>query len=167
MPLARIRRLLADGGATRLAAEHPLWELSAPWWPFGRRARRFDGIQVEILQAGSTLPGQAHLVIDESPQDYDVGGSWTHAHTRTFRIPEDCDLAVLNQRVLLLGGWAVYVAYEALDPSVIPDAFRTRPDQVATFAKAHSIPLLVQAFHDNDPWRLWVAEVDAPQEAAA
>ncbi len=167
MSLARIRRLLADAGARRFSADHPLWELASPWWPFWRRAHRFESLRVEILQAASTIPGSMHLVVDENPQAFDVGGYWAHAHARTFRVPHDCDLTALNERVLEAGDWTLYAGHEALDPETIPDLFRAGPDPFATFALAHAVPLVVQAFHDNDPWRLWVDEVDAPQEAAA
>ncbi len=167
MPLARIRRLLADGGAARLSAQHPFWELASPWWPFWRRAKRFEALQVEILLAGSTLPGPAHLVTDVNPQAFEVGGAWAHAHVSTYRIPPDCDLAVLNERVLRSGGWRFYASHDALDPDAIPDAFTARPEQMAVFAVAHQVPLLVEAFPGNDRWRLWVEEVDTAQEAAA
>ena len=167
MPLARIRRLLADGGAKRLSAQQPFWELASPWWPFWRRARRFEALQVEILIAGSTLPGPAHLVTGENPQAFDVGGAWAHAHVSTYRVPPECDFAALNDRVLRSGSWCFYASHEALDPQAIPDAFSARTDQIATFAAAHQVPLLVQASPGNDRWRLWVEEVDTAQEVAA
>ena len=167
MPLARIRRLLVEGGAKRLSADYPLWELSPPWWPFWRRAHRFEALQAEILAALSTLAGVAHLVIDLNPQDFDVGGTWTHAHKGTFRVPEDCDPAALNARVLAVGHWSLYASYEPVDPELIPDAFTVRPDQVAVFALTHSVTLLVQSSSGNASWRLWVEAVETPQEAAA
>lgn len=67
-----MQQLLADAGAKRLTPEVPVWHLSAPWWPFSRRARTFVELRIEILAGAIALPGPTHLVMDESPQEYDV-----------------------------------------------------------------------------------------------
>lgn len=167
MPLDRIRRLLAEGGARTLSEDHRLWELACPRWPFWRHARRFVRLQVEILEEAMQLPGPALLVIDDNPQRFDVGGLWTHAHTRSYRVPAECRVRALNAQVLSPGDWILYTSHEAIDPEHVPDAFQVRPDQMAAFAVAHSIPLFIQAAAGNDPWRLWVEEADAPQKAVA
>ena len=167
MSLTLVRRLLGEGGAKRLSVEHPLWELSAPWWPFSRRARRFASLQAEILDAGLAISESLYLVADENPQEFDVGGTWAHAHRRTWLIPNDCDTRALLVQVLEAGDWSIYASDEALDPRVIPDAFQVAPIQVANFSAVHSVPLLVQAFHDSNPWRLWVENLTSWREAAA
>jgi hypothetical protein len=167
MSLVAIRRALLELRARRLSAEDPVWELSGPWWPFSRRARRFETVRVEILEAARALTEPLYLVIDENPQEFDVGGSWAHAQSRTWVVPEGCDLAVLGRRVLEQGDWAMYCRVEPVLPDEIPDSFRKPPAELADFAAGHSIPLLIQAFHDNDPWRLWVEEVSSQREAAA
>ncbi len=165
MSLTRVRRLLEAGGAKRLSAEHPLWELAAPWWPFSRR--RFAGLQAEILDAGLAVSGPVYLVIDGNPQAFEVGGTWAHAHHRTWSIPDDCDTSALVARVLEAGDWSIYASYDPLDPGAIPDAFEVAPRQLANFSLAHSVPLLVQARHDSNPWRVWVENVASQHEAAA
>jgi hypothetical protein len=167
MPLAKIRRLVAEGGGRRLSPGQPLWELSAPWWPFSRRARRFEQLRIEILEDARALAGSAYLVIDENPQEFDVGGSWAHAHTNTWTLPDVCDLARLEARLLVQGDWSIYTGFEPIDPAIIPGTFVVEAHQVASFSMAHGVPLLIQAFHDNDPWRVWVEDVRDQQEAAA
>jgi len=167
MSLVAIRGALLEARARRLSREHPVWELSAPWWPFSRRARRYEAVLVEILEAAVALPSPVYLVSDENPQEYEVGGSWAHAQARTWVVPDGCDLAALQQRVLLPGDWSLYARPDPVEPDLLPDAFRLRPSEVADFAVAHGVPLLIEAFHDNDPWRLWVEEVRSLREAAA
>lgn len=167
MPLGRIRRLLAEGGAQALSRDHRLWELACPRWPFWRRSSSFVRLQVEILEEAMKLPGLAHLVIDDNPQRLDVGGVWSHAHTRTYRVPHECNVRTLNERVLSAGEWTLYACHEPIDPEHVPNAFQVRPDQMAAFAVAHSIPLLIEAAPGNAPWRLWVEEADPPQRAVA
>ncbi len=167
MSLALVRRLLEAGGAKSLSVDHPLWELAAPRWPFSRRARRFASLQAEILDAGLAISGPLYLIVDENPQEFEVGGTWAHAHRRTWLIPDDCDTSALLARVLEPGAWSIYASYEPLDPDAIPDAFEVSPRQVANFSLAHSVPLLVQASHDSGPWRVWVENVTSQHEAAA
>lgn len=167
MSLDAVRRVLAEAGAKRLSSEHPVWELSRPWWPFSRRARRFEGLLLEILDAAVSLQGPLFLVIDENPQEFDIGGSWSHAGAGTWRVPDSCDLSALLSRVLEAGVWSLYSSHEAALQEQIPDAFREHPREVASFARSHGVPLFVQAFRDNDPWRLWVEDVRSQQEQAA
>ena len=167
MSLQLIRQLLETGGARRLSAEYPLWELSAPWWPLSRRARRLGGLQAEILGAGLSIPGSLYFVSDKNPQEFDVGGTWAHAHRRTWSIPDDCDLRALLGRALEAGDWTIYSRHEALDPEAIPDAFEVAPGQVANFSLAHAVPLLVTALQGNRRWKIWVENVSEQHEAAA
>ncbi len=167
MSLTAVRRALAEAGAKRLSPEHSVFELSRPWWPFSRRARRFEDILFEILEAAASLQAPLFLVIDENPQEFDIGGSWSHAGAGTWRVPASCDFEALLSRVLEAGDWSLYSSHEAVLPERIPDAFQVRPSEVASFARAHGVPLLVQAFHDNDPWRLWVEDVSSQQKQAA
>ena len=166
MSLGRVRRLLEVGGAKRLSVDHPLWELSAPWWPFFPSARRFASLQAEILDAGLVI-GSLYLVTDENPQEFDVGGTWAHAHRGTWSVPTNCDAGALLSAVLEPGGWSIYASYEALDPAAIPDIFEAAPSQAANFSLAHAIPLLVQALRGNRCWRVWVENVTGQHEAAA
>lgn len=122
---------------------------------------------MEILELARRLPGGVYLVTEENPQEYDVGGSWAHAHHSTWALPVDCNLEALLARVLLIGDWRLYASHEPIDPASIPSVFAVSPSQFANFAFAHSVPLLVEAFHDDDPWLLWVEEVRGLQEAAA
>ena len=151
----------------RLSSEHPVWELSAPWWPFYRRARRYEAVLVEILEAGAALPSPTYLVTDKNPQEYEVGGSWAHAQARTWVVPDACDLRALHQRVLEPGDWTLYCRSDAVEPDRIPDTFDVPPSETAGFGTAHGIPLLIQAFEGNDPWRVWVEDVSFQHEAAA
>jgi hypothetical protein len=165
--LPEIRRALLEARARRLSSEHPVFEVSAPWWPFSRRARRYEAIRVEMLEAAARLPSPAYLVIDENPQEYDVGGAWAHAQANTWVVPEGCKLGVLQDRVLGPGGWTLYCRSEPVEPDRIPDFFRVPPSEIASFATSHGIPVVIEAFYDNDPWRIWVEDVSARQRAAA
>jgi hypothetical protein len=124
-------------------------------------------VRVEILELAVGLPGPAYLVTDENPQEYEVGGSWAHAQARTWGVPDACDLSALQQRVLAPGGWTLYCRPEPLEPDRIPDIFSAAPSETADFAIARGVPVFVQAFHDNDPWRVWVEDVSSQREAAA
>ena len=108
-----------------------------------------------------------YLVIDENPQEYEVGGSWAHAQARTWAVPDACNLVALQQRVLSPGDWTLYCRPEPVEPGRIPDVFKVPSSETADFAIACGVPLLVQAFHANDPWRLWVEDVSSQREAAA
>jgi hypothetical protein len=165
--LAAIQRALLEARARRLSSEHPVWEVSAPWWPFSRRARRYEEVLVEMLAAAARLPSRAYLVIDENPQEYDVGGAWAHAQLNTWVVPEGCDLGVLQDRVLGPGGWTLYCRPEPVEPDRIPDFFRALPSEIASFATALGIPVAIEAFYDNDPWRVWVEDVSERMRAAA
>ena len=167
MSLVAIRNALLEVGATRLSREHPVWEVSAPWWPFSRRARRHEAVRLEMLEASVALASPTYLVVGENPQEYDVGGSWAHAQARTWVVPEGCSVEALQSELLMLGDWALYTCPEPVDPDEIPDLFRTEAPEVAEFATAAGVPLLMEAFHDNDPWRIWLEEVSTQREAAA
>jgi hypothetical protein len=141
--------------------------LSAPWWPFSRRARTFALLQIEILAEAIALPGPTHLVTDESPQEYDVGGVWAHAGERTWPIPAAVETRELFERVLVAGDWCIYACPRPVDAAAIPDGFRVEASELAEFALSHAMSFLAQAFHDNDPWRVFVESVEYERRAAA
>ena len=141
--------------------------MKSPWWPFSRRARRFAALQTAIVENAFALPGPSFLVFDENPQEYDVGGPWAHAGERTWSIPPDCDVDALLSRALSVGGWCIYTCPRALDASALPDAFGAEPAVVEAFALSHAVPFLAQAFHDSDPWRVFVENVPSQHRAAA
>lgn len=167
MSLDAVRRALAEARARRLSVEHPVWELARPWWPFSRRARRFEGLQIEILLAAASLEAPLFLVSEENPQGFGLGGPWAHAHAETWLVPPACDFSALRSQVLSGGDWTLYSSHEAVSPEQIPDVFRVAPSEVASFALARGVPLLVQAPRAGDPWRVWVEDVSSQQEQAA
>ena len=167
MSLSRLRNLLGEAGARRLAPGLPVWHLEAPWWPFSRRARRFAALQTEILEVAVALPGPTFLVCRENPQEYEVHGPWTHAGDDTWHVPASCPVATLHQSLLIEGGWWIYCAPRVVDAATLPDAFRVEPADLVEYAMSHAMPFLSQAFLDDDPWRVFVEPVEGQQRIAA
>ena len=166
-PFERLHRLLSEAGARRMAPELPVYELAVPWWPFSKRARRFENLRIEILETALALSGPGFLASDEALDDYDVGGVWSQVVRDTWQVPDGVDLRALLHGPLRLGGWTLYTGAHPVTLEKLPDAFAISAIELADFATSHAIPFFLQAFQDDDPWRLFVELGSGEQQLAA
>lgn len=154
-------------GADPLSTAYPVWELARPRFPFSRRARRFHETQARVLVAIRALPWTPFLRTAQAPRDRGLTGSWQLAARETWVIPIDENSADLLAKLLFLGGWTLYLAADPVPPRSLPDCFRTPPLELSDFVESHGIPVLVEAYRDNNPWRLVVAPAAVPGVVAA
>jgi hypothetical protein len=52
-------------------------------------------------------------------------------------------------------------------PERLPNVFHGPPDETVAFVESHGIPVLIDAWHDNDEWRVVVEPSAVPGLAAA
>ena len=165
--LARLSQLLDSVGAHPLSAAYPVWELARPRFPFLRRARGFPAIQTRVLDAIRALPWAAFLRTAETPRRRGLAGSWQRAARETWVLPADESSPDLLEKLLFLGDWTLYLAVDPVPSISLPDCFRSTPLELSNFVESHGIPVLVQAYRGNNPWRLVVEPAAVPGAAAA
>jgi hypothetical protein len=120
-----------------------------------------------VLAAIRALPWTPFLRTVESPREHGLTGSWQLAARETWVIPTDENSPDLLATFLLPGGWTLYLAVDPIPPTSLPDCFRTPPLELSDFVESHGIPVLVEAYRDNNPWRLVVAPAAVPGVVAA
>ena len=120
-----------------------------------------------MLAAIRALPWTPFLRTIESPRDHGLTGSWQLAARETWVIPMDENSPDLLAMFLFLGGWPLYLAVDPIPHRSLPDCFRTPPLELSDFVESHGIPVLVEAYHDNNPWRLVVEPAAVPGVVAA
>jgi hypothetical protein len=160
--LAQLGQLLESVGAHPLSAAYPVWELARPRIPFSRRARRFSEAQPRVLDAIRALPWVPFLRTAEAPREHGLTGSWQLAARETWLLPADENSGELLGKLLFLGDWTLYLAVDPVPATSLPDCFRSTPFELSSFVESHGIPVLVEAFHDNNPWRLVVELAAVP-----
>lgn len=167
MTLARIQALLEAGGARRSSIAHPIYELSRPFSPFGRRSREFSIFQAEVLDSVRALPWPKFLAYAEDPQDWEMPGFWRPAGEATWTPPAELSSLSLLDAYLEPGGWKFYLAPSGIEPAWLPDSYRSQLDDVVRFSMSHRMPVLVDAWHDNTEWRVLVEPSAVPGASAA
>jgi hypothetical protein len=165
--VAELAQLLAVVGAHPLSPAYPVWELARPRWPFSRRARDFEASQVRVLDAVRALPWTAFLRTPGDPRLAALRATWQAAARETFVLPKEPGSQVLLGRVLAPGGWTLYLADDPVPPALLPDGFARPPAELAAFAAAHGVPVLVAAARTNQRWRLVVEPAAVPAAVAA
>ena len=85
----------------------------------------------------------------------------------TWCVPHQERSADLLAETLEPGSWTLYLAPNALDPSILPDAFDGDLGELTTFVASHSVPVLLQAYRHNEEWRIVVQPAAVPGLAAA
>ena len=146
---------------------YPVWELARPRFPFSRRARRFPEIQTRVLDAIRALPWAPFLRMAEAPREHGLSGSWQLAARETWLLPADENSPDLLEKLLFLGDWTLYLAVDPVPPTSLPDCFWSTPLELSGFVESHGIPVLVEAYHHNNPWRLVVEPAAVPGVVAA
>lgn len=167
MTVAELAQLLAVVGAHPLSPAYPVWELARPRWPFSRRARDFEATQVRLLDAVRALPWSVFLRTAVDPRLAALRATWQPAARETFVLPAEPASQALLARVLAAGGWTLYLADQPVPTGTLPDGFAAAPSELATFAAAHGVPVLVVAAPTNQRWRLVVEPAAVPKAAAA
>jgi hypothetical protein len=165
--LAQLNQLLDSVGAHPVSTAYPVWELARPRFPFSRRARRFSEAQSRVLEAIRALPWPPFLRTAEAPRDHGLTGSWQLAARETWLLPADENTPDLLGKFLFLGDWTLYLALDPVPPMSLPDCFESAPVELSGFVETHGIPVLVGAYHDNNPWRLVVEPAAVPGAVAA
>jgi hypothetical protein len=132
-----------------------------------RRARKFHEIQSRILGAIRTLPWSSFLRTAEVPREHGLTGSWQLAARDTWVVPVDEHSPDLLEKLLFPGEWTLYLAVDPIPPTSLPDCFRIPPHELSDFVESRGIPVLVQAFRDNNPWRLVIEPAAVPGAVAA
>jgi hypothetical protein len=165
--LAQLRQLLDVVGARPLSADYPVWELARPWMPLPRRARRFQEAQSRILDAIRALPWSPYLRIPEKPRRHGLGGSWQLAARETWVVPTDEYSPEILAKFLCLGDWTLYLSVDPVPATSLPHCFQSSPRELFDFVESYGVPVLVEAFHENNPWRLVIEPAAVPGVVAA
>lgn len=166
MSLEALHRVLEASGARRLSRGLPVYELRKARWPLFGRAGALHERQVSVMEAVRALPWQAFLAYGENPRDWELG-AWPQAARGTWQVPPHETARHLLESFLEPGNWSLYLAPYAIDPDLLPDTFRADLGEVARFVEGHGIPVLLDAWHDNDEWRIVVDPAAVPELAAA
>jgi len=85
----------------------------------------------------------------------------------TWTVPRSEDGTRLLDDFLHLGNWNLYLAAYPVAPERLPNVFHGPPDETVAFVESHGIPVLIDAWHDNDEWRVVVEPSAVPGLAAA
>lgn len=167
MSLAGVHRLLQGFGARRLLPGCPVYELRRPLWPPLFRTLELHKRQLEILETIRALPWKIYLHGPEDPSEWELPGPWVDAEPRTWALPPAVATQALLEGPLGCGAWQVYLGAHALAPDLLPDLFRGDLLEAVSFSESHSIPLLVDAWHDNSEWRVLLQPSAVPGLVAA
>ncbi len=167
MHLEGIQRLLQSLGARRPVPGLPVYELRRMLWPPILRAVELHKRQLELFDAIRTLPWKAYLHGSEDPVEWELAGPWVEAGPRTWVLPPAVGTAALLEGPLGTGAWQVYLGAHALASELLPDLFRGDLADALAFSERHSVPLLVDAWHDNTEWRVLLEPSAVPGLAAA
>jgi hypothetical protein len=120
-----------------------------------------------VLGAIRALPWSPFLRTAEVPRNHGLTGSWQLAARQTWVVPVDENSPDLLEKLLFPGEWILYLAVDPVPPTSLPDCFQRPPLELSLFVESHGIPVLVQAFRDNNPWRLVVEPAAVPGVVAA
>ena len=167
MNLGAIHHLLAQLGAQRPRAGLPVYDLSRSLWPPLGRARRLHDKQLQLLDALRSLDWSVYLRSGDSPLAWHPPGAWASASRDTWLVPPEPGAADLLDGPLEYGAWQLYLGAHALDPVELPDLFRGDLAEALDALRGHSVPLLVDAWHDNSDWRVALDPAAVPGLAAA
>ena len=166
MSLEALHRVLEASGARRLARGLPIYGLRRALWPPFGRGDALHERQVAVMEAVRALPWQAFLRYAEDPREWDLA-AWPQAARDTWRVPPHETARHLLERFLEPGGWTLYLAPYAIDPTLLPDTFRAELSEVARFVEGHGMPVLLDAGQDNSEWRIVVDPAAVPELVAA
>ena len=167
MSIDAIHHLLNAWNMPRLSAQEHVYDLRKhTWLPFVGGARLHER-QIEILRRIRELPWTVYLGCDEDPHDWELTGHWTQEGPHTWVMPRDHGSAELLEGYLAAGGWSIYLASYPLAVTEMPNIFDMRAAEICAFTRAHSMPVLVQAFYDNAEWRVALEPAVVPAAAAA
>jgi hypothetical protein len=151
----------------RLSSAYPVYELRSGLLPFSRRSRSLAERQHRVFGALRQLGWPVCLRISESPRDAELPGKWSRAARDTWTVPREIESARLLASFLTPGGWQLYLSYEAVDPSSLPDLFRGSFAEAYAAVEGLGVPALLDAFHDNSEWRILLQPAAAARRAAA
>lgn len=167
MTFDQLHHVVEAAADRRLSALHPIYELSPGLLPFSRRRRSLAERQHRVFGALRQLGWPVFLYSTESPPDWEVRGAWGLAARDTWSVPRDVESTLLLGSLLSFGVWKLYLALEAVDPSVLPDLFRgSFPDAYAA-VESHGVPALLDAWYDNTEWRVLLQPAAIARRAAA
>ena len=167
MTIERLHRLLETYGARRLSQLYSIYELRRALWPPFFRTVQLHKRQLEFLDAVRSLPWQAFVHTGEDPAEWSSGVAWVRASHDTWVIPLELSSELLLDGVLAPGAWQLYLGANSVDPGPLPDLFRSNLDDICEFVAGHSIPVLIDAWHDNSEWRVVLEPSAVPAVAAA
>lgn len=161
MTLQTLHRVLEQNGARRLARGVPVFALRKALWPPFRRDDALRERQVSVLDAVRSLPWPVFL------HGVPAINAWPRTARNTWCVPNQERGTDLLAGALEPGRWTLYLAPNAIDPSILPDAFGGDLGELTNFAASHSVPVLVEAGRRNEEWRIVVEPAAVPGLAAA
>lgn len=154
--VSRFAQLVAGAAECTALADAPSCYVIRCNYLFARRTRRLRCLarKRQLLRHIVQKLRPAYLTTRDSPRERGVQGSWSQVDVATWEVPADVARSDL-EKWLLTDGWIIHCAprYVSLDLSLIDSR---RPEGVLQFMRAHSIWVLVESFHDGDPWWLYL-----------
>ncbi len=142
----------------RLDAAHAVWDISTPGL-FARRRperiRRVEQCRLAILYTLLRGGSPAFIRHAESPDGFEVPGSWSASGERTWIVPEGFSVEDRTTAAwLALGDWLLSCGRSAL--TVERDIFRLDAPQIVEAMREDGVTLAVASFHDDVSWRVAV-----------
>lgn len=167
MTFEQLHHLVESAADARLSATHPVYELRGGFLPFSKRSRSLRQRQIRVLAAVRQLGWPAFLRIAKTPREGRLPDSWGHAARDTWGVPREVESPRLLESILAPGSWHVYLALEAVDPTVLPDLFRGSLVEAFSVVEGMGIPVLIDASSGNSEWRVLLQPAAVARRAAA
>jgi hypothetical protein len=154
LDVREIEKVLTTMGAKMAKDSSAVWTIDQTLWPFGSGQKKLSAGKTEILKLLIQSEIGAYLVIDEEDEMVRV----PHAH----RVERDCTwelepcimLEDLQNGPLALGGWSLYGAGAAVEPTHLPDTYRVSSSECLQSLRALGMVYLLQVWPDETHWRL-------------
>ena len=146
-----IRQILAshaDKSVKPLASS--VWQLTTPRW--GARARLHHALRSQVLTAALTSAQPMFMTYSEDPND-ELGVSWSRVDVNIWRMHPRTVSAELLSGFLHLGNWTI-VAGSISHLRETLAKIRGKPDQIAECLDDGDMDLIIDSYHDDNPW--WI-----------
>lgn len=150
---SRVVRKLDDEGLVWMIEE----SLLKKWLSRKDKALDIDKLKLEILKL---IQDQHKPIIfhHDDPFEEDVPGAWNSVGDGCWRIPSGLNFDKKNTKFWIgLGGWMMYPSDSPINETI--DTFRSKPEEVVQLLRREKLDVIIDSFHDNNPWLVCVASV--------
>ncbi len=154
MTIDEINQLLLSWRIPSYSARYRIFQLKRKWWPLVGGIRVLRARQIAVLKAIRSLPWKVYLVNNDNPSDWEMDGPWIEATENTWVIPKKQSSDILLCGYLSPGCWGVYLSLEPYPSDILPSIFDAPVNEISSFLQSNSIPVMLEANHENAEWRI-------------